>query len=456
MLGSVSKNDCVFCIVFALKGVYLLRSFDHRRRHRVLTSRLLPLSPCVMNCVFVFHRRFRASRHRPVQSCHHQVEDGQVEKSDFGEERVVGHRRRDGRLINSISRSIYTKRLVSREKERKRGDVMIDVNTIFPCESSEEERERERRNRRPLSFLRMDSLLRRICFLKGCFLLYTYERNRSILSTHLSVQNALLVRLATEVKVCTLDAVEGPLDSKPFKLEKSREEWGVGEKRFLFSRRARARCYDSMHIHALVFSTALRGFSIALFSYPSFSFIISQLSTHLSFRFRPNPSRLFSIFSPFVTTHYKKNAFFFASSSSSSVVVFTSSSLSPLPLLPLRCWSPVVVVSFVSPVPSAARPSLQRPARVRATDILPTPNAPIVSPTCTERGRGTAPRSPEARSSPRGTRPSFFFFRRTTTTSFFFVFFFVFFFFFKVVSKAFFLKIARFDIIKKLNVSKFD
>ena len=103
---------------------------------------------------------------------------------------------------------------------------MIDVNTIFPCESSEEER--ERRNRRPLSFLRMDSLLRRICFLKGCFLLYTYERNRSILSTHLSVQNALLVRLATEVKVCTLDAVEGPLDSKPFKLEKSREEWGVG------------------------------------------------------------------------------------------------------------------------------------------------------------------------------------------------------------------------------------
>ena len=149
----------------------------------------------------------------------------------------------------------------------------------------------------------MDSLLRRICFLKGCFLLYTYERNRSILSTHLSVQNALLVRLATEVKVCTLDAVEGPLDSKPFKLEKSREEWGVGEKRFLFSRRARARCYDSMHIHALVFSTALRGFSIALFSYPSFSFIISQLSTHLSFRARrkpwcPNPSRLFSIFSP--------------------------------------------------------------------------------------------------------------------------------------------------------------
>ena len=123
------------------------------------------------------------------------------------------------------------------------------------------------------------------------------------MSTHLSVQNALLVRLATEVKVCTLDAVEGPLDSKPFKLEKSREEWGVGEKRFLFSRRARARCYDSMHIHALVFSTALRGFSIALFSYPSFSFIISQLSTHLSFRARrkpwcPNPSRLFSIFSP--------------------------------------------------------------------------------------------------------------------------------------------------------------
>ena len=59
---------------------------------------------------------------------------------------------------------------------------------------------------------------------KGCFLLYTYERNRSILSTHLSVLNASLVRLATEVKVCTLDAVEGPLDSKPFKLEKSREE----------------------------------------------------------------------------------------------------------------------------------------------------------------------------------------------------------------------------------------
>ena len=271
-------------------------------------------------------------------------------------------------------------------------------------------RERERRNRRPLSFLRMDSLLRRICFLKGCFLLYTYERNRSILSTHLSVQNALLVRLATEVKVCTLDAVEGPLDSKPFKLEKSREEWGVGEKRFLFSRRARARCYDSMHIHALVFSTALRGFSIALFSYPSFSFIISQLSTHLSFRARrkpwcPNPSRLFSIFSPL-----QKNAFFFASSSS---VVFTSSSLSPLPLLSLRCWSPNVVVSFVSPVPSAAkRPILQRPARVRATDISPTPNAPIVSPTCLERGRGTAPRSPEARSSPRGTRPSFFFFLR--------------------------------------------
>ena len=272
-------------------------------------------------------------------------------------------------------------------------------------------RERERRNRRPLSFLRMDSLLRRICFLKGCFLLYTYERNRSILSTHLSVQNALLVRLATEVKVCTLDAVEGPLDSKPFKLEKSREEWGVGEKRFLFSRRARARCYDSMHIHALVFSTALRGFSIALFSYPSFSFIISQLSTHLSFRARrkpwcPNPSRRSFRFSLL----YKKNAFFFASSSSS--VVFTSSSLSPLPLLSLRCWSPVVVVSFVSPVPSAARPILQRPARVRATDMCPTPNAPIVSPTCTERGRGTAPRSPEARSSPRGTRPSFFFRRR--------------------------------------------
>ena len=53
------------------------------------------------------HRRFRASRHRPVQSCHHQVEDGQVEKSDFGEERVVGHRRRDGRLINSIPFYIY-------------------------------------------------------------------------------------------------------------------------------------------------------------------------------------------------------------------------------------------------------------------------------------------------------------------------------------------------------------
>ena len=285
---------------------------------------------------------------------------------------------------------------------------MIDVNTIFPCESSEEER--ERRNRRPLSFLRMDSLLRRICFLKGCFLLYTYERNRSILSTHLSVQNALLVRLATEVKVCTLDAVEGPLDSKPFKLEKSREEWGVGEKRFLFSRRARARCYDSMHIHALVFSTALRGFSIALFSYPSFSFIISQLSTHLSFRARrkpwcPNPSRLFSIFSPFVTYALQKKRVLLRVV---VVVVFTSSSLSPLPLLPLRCWSPVVVVSFVSPVPSAARPILQRPARVRATDICPTPNAPIVSPTCTERGRGTAPRSPEARSSPRGTRPSFF------------------------------------------------
>ncbi len=105
---------------------------------------------------------------------------------------------------------------------------------------------------------------------------------------------------------------------------------------------------------------------------------------------------------------YEKNAFFFASSSS---VVFTSSSLSPLPLLSLRCWSPNVVVSFVSPVPSAAkRPILQRPARVRATDISPTPNAPIVSPTCLERGRGTAPRSPEARSSPRGTRPSFFFF----------------------------------------------
>ena len=49
---------------------------------------------------------------------------------------------------------------------------------------------------------------------------------------------------------------------------------------------------------------------------------------------------------------YEKNAFFFASSSS---VVFTSSSLSPLPLLSLRCWSPNVVVSFVSPVPSAAK-----------------------------------------------------------------------------------------------------
>ena len=120
---------------------------------------------------------------------------------------------------------------------------------------------------------------------------------------------------------------------------------------------------------------------------------------------RPNPSRLFSIFSPFVTYALQKKRVLLRVV---VVVVFTSSSLSPLPLLPLRCWSPVVVVSFVSPVPSAARPILQRPARVRATDICPTPNAPIVSPTCTERGRGTAPRSPEARSSPLGTRPSFF------------------------------------------------
>jgi ribosomal protein uL24 len=32
-------------------------------------------------------RRFRASRHRPVQGCHHQVEDGQIEKGDFGQKR---------------------------------------------------------------------------------------------------------------------------------------------------------------------------------------------------------------------------------------------------------------------------------------------------------------------------------------------------------------------------------
>ena len=43
------------------------------------------------------HRRFRASRHRPVQVCHHQVEDGQIEKGDFGEKRVGGDRgRRNG------------------------------------------------------------------------------------------------------------------------------------------------------------------------------------------------------------------------------------------------------------------------------------------------------------------------------------------------------------------------
>ena len=43
------------------------------------------------------HRRFRASRHRPVQVCHHQVEDGQIEKGDFREKRVGGKRgRRNG------------------------------------------------------------------------------------------------------------------------------------------------------------------------------------------------------------------------------------------------------------------------------------------------------------------------------------------------------------------------
>ena len=248
----------------------------------------------------------------------------------------------------------------------------------------------------------MDSLLRRICFLKGCFLLYTYERNRSILSTHLSVQNALLVRLATEVKVCTLDAVEGPLDSKPFKLEKSREEWGVGEKRFLFSRRAR--CYDSMHIYALVF---LRHYAVSLllcFPIPRSHLLYRSSLLIFLFALEGNRGVQTHLVSFRFSLLYKKNAFFFASSSS---VVFTSSSLSPLPLLSLRCWSPVVVVSFVSPVPSAARPILQRPARVRATDTFPTPSAQIVSPICTQRGRGTAPHSPEARSTPRGTRPSF-------------------------------------------------
>ena len=100
--GQYPKNDCV------LHHHHLRprppRSFDHH--HRLLTLCLLPLSP-YLNCCVYFHRRVRASRHRPVQSCHHQVEDGQVEKSDFGEERVVGHRRRDGRLINSIPFYIY-------------------------------------------------------------------------------------------------------------------------------------------------------------------------------------------------------------------------------------------------------------------------------------------------------------------------------------------------------------
>ena len=46
---------------------------------------------------------------------------------------------------------------------------MIDVNTIFPCESSEEERERRnRRNRRPLSlvglFVTENMLFKRLFF----------------------------------------------------------------------------------------------------------------------------------------------------------------------------------------------------------------------------------------------------------------------------------------------------
>ena len=299
-------------------------------------------------------------------------------------------------------------------------------------------RERERRNRRPLSFLRMDSLLRRICFLKGCFLLYTYERNRSILSTHLSVQNALLVRLATEVKVCTLDAVEGPLDSKPFKLEKSREEWGVGEKRFLFSRRARARCYDSMHIHALVFSTALRGFSIALFSYPSFSFIISQLSTHLSFRARrkpwcPNPSRLFSIFSPLqkkrvlLRVVVERGVHFIFSFSSSS---FASSLLVSRRRRFIR-FARSIGGTTHSPT-TGTRSSHGHVSHAQCANRFPHLHR--------ERKRNGTTLSRGTQQPPRHT--TVILLSTTTTTSFFFVFFF-FFFFFKVVSKLL-LKIARF------------
>ena len=284
----------------------------------------------------------------------------------------------------------------------------------------------------------MDSLLRRICFLKGCFLLYTYERNRSILSTHLSVQNALLVRLATEVKVCTLDAVEGPLDSKPFKLEKSREEWGVGEKRFLFSRRARARCYDSMHIHALVFSTALRGFSIALFSYPSFSFIISQLSTHLSFRARrkpwcPNPSRLFSIFSPLrkkrvlLRVVVERGVHFVFSFSSSS---FVSSLLVSRRRRFIR-FARSIGGTTHSPT-TGTRSSHGHFSHAQCANRFPHLHR--------ERKRNGTTLSRGTQQPPRHT--TVILLSTTTTTSFFFVFF-VFFFFFKVVSKLL-LKIVRF------------
>ena len=113
----------------------------------------------------------------------------------------------------------------------------------------------------------------------------------------------------------------------------------------------------------------------------------SSLLIFLFARRKPSKPVLFSIFSPFVVHHKKTNNGSSSSSSSSSssfaffLGSFTSSSPSPLPLSSLR-RSPVVlvVVSFVSPVPSAARPILQRPARVRATDTFPTPSAQIVSP----------------------------------------------------------------------------
>ena len=61
------------------------------------TTYIITLTIESIDVIKTNHRRFRASRHRPVQVCHHQVEDGQIEKGDFGEKRVGGDRgRRNG------------------------------------------------------------------------------------------------------------------------------------------------------------------------------------------------------------------------------------------------------------------------------------------------------------------------------------------------------------------------